>query len=77
MSLWQKLNKHLGSSIICFSKLWQREQKKPKLILSLRLILALVLISNLFQLEIEVYCEKRLWLHSDQVSEVKANNLWK
>ena len=32
------------------------------------------MILNFFQLEIEVCCEKRLWAHLDQVSEVEASH---
>ena len=32
-----------------------------------------MLISNFFQLELELYCEKHLRTHFDQVSEFEAN----
>ena len=37
----------------------------------------LVLISNFFQLEIELYCEKSFCTHLDHVSKVEANKKWK
>ena len=36
-----------------------------------------VLISNFFQLEIELYCEKCLCTHFDYMSKVETNKKWK